>query len=248
MLPAPFVLILLLVFIPISPLYAASTCAGFIPASITTPANLIAAVNAAQSASCPGADTIDLAGNTITFTTAGFTDGGEDLALPAITTPITIMNGTITRSSAAGIKFLVVAGSNLTLDNLTVSNGGGPGIGGGGAIRVGDGNLIVTNTSFLSNSAPTYGGGAILANGTGSLTIRDSLFRWNEGGLSGGAINMQSESPLTVDRTRFERHNAPAGASIMVSATDNAMNTVRDSLFVGNSGALGNSIYTVGLN
>lgn len=103
MLPTSLALLLLFVLFPISPIYAASTCAGFIPATITTSANLITAVTQAQSANCPGADTIDLAGARITFTGSTFTRAGENVSLPAITTPITIINGTITRRSAAAL-------------------------------------------------------------------------------------------------------------------------------------------------
>lgn len=215
------------------PAHAASTCAGFIPGSITTPANLRDAIDAAQSVNCGGPDTIDLGGNTITFTSADFTYDGEAVALPMVTTPITIKNGTVTRSAAAGFRFLRVgAGGALALEQMTVSNGGGGTITLGGAVHLEDtGTLTVTRTTFLNNSAPGYGGGAILATGSGTLTVRDSVFRGNVA-VEGAAILTQSSTTLQIERTQF-LGNTGSG-TLEVSSTGPAQ--IRDSLFAGNDG------------
>ncbi|WP_440225776.1 IPTL-CTERM sorting domain-containing protein [Dokdonella sp. MW10] len=223
---------------------AQSTCAGFIPPSIATPAQLVTAVQQAQSANCPGADTIDLGGNTITFTSASFTDTGESLALPVITTAVTIRNGTITRSSATGFRFLAVtSGGNLVLNNLTLSNGGGAGISDGGAVRVASAALTVVNSRFLDNTAPAYGGGAILATGNSVVAVADSLFQRNQAGGHGGAINTQlSGGALSIDRSHF-LGNVAGGFGGAVSKDVTAPLTVRDSLFAGNAAPSGSAIY-----
>ncbi len=221
---------------------AQSTCAGFIPSPITTPAQLVTAVQQAQSANCPGADTINLGGNTITFTSAGFTDAGDALALPAITTPITITNGTITRSSATGFRFLAVtSGGNLMLNGITLSNGGGTGIQSGGAVRVFEAQLSATSTTFLDNSAPAYGGGAIFASGASTVAVIDSLFRGNTAGSQGGAILCLVTETFTIDRSRF-LGNSSNGSAGAIGKVSNGALVIRDSLFAGNTASLGSAI------
>jgi Calx-beta domain len=223
--------------LPLKSAQAASSCVGFIPSTISTPANLITAINQAQSGNCPGTDTIDLGGNTITLTSAGFTDAGTAMGLPAVSTPITLTNGTITRSSAAGFRFLLVAsGGALTLSNLTLSNGGGA-IAEGGAVRVGDGVLTTSGATFLNNTASSDGG-AVLVSSTGTIQFTDTLFQGNQAGLSGGAVAIPSPNGnVTFTRARF-LGNAAGTQGSALSVTGSPLLQINDSLFAGNAASV----------
>jgi hypothetical protein len=223
---------------------AASTCPGFIPATISTPANLIAAVDAANSANCPGADTIDLGGNTISFTSAGFSYGGDAVALPDIVTPMTITNGTITRSSGTNYKYIHASSTTLTLSNLIVTNGGGASISVGGAVHTTNTNLTVSNSTFSNNAANAYAGGAIFQE-VGPITVTGSIFRANSASF-GGAIFTQLVTSANIDRSQFYGNSSSVdGGALVFGQTGNssAVATVNSSLFVGNSSNHGASIY-----
>lgn len=209
---------------------AASTCAGFIPSTITTAAQLTTAVTQAQSGSCPGSDVIDLAGNTITFTTAS-----SDSALPTVTTGLTIMNGAITRVSSVAFRFILVGPTgNLTLTDVTFSNGLGPASGdvGGGAV-LNRGFLQVSGGAFLQNSAGVGGdGGAILNEGV--LTVSDSELGSGGARAGGGVYNSGS---ATVLRSTIFDNSATGGAGGGVASVGAL--ELRDSLVHGNSSTSG---------
>jgi streptogramin lyase len=141
------------------------------------------------------------------------------LNLPNSTAAITIDGGatgvTINRFNGAGSQLVVYAGTQATLNHLTITGGylnGGAGGGiynagtltianstvtanqaniglGGGAYNVGT--LTVTNSTFSDNSCDySTGGGGAIENASGTLIVSGSTFSGNhaDNGRYGGAI------------------------------------------------------------
>ena len=177
-------LVVALVF-PATSVRAATFTAG-------TEAELNNAINSANGNS--EADTIII--------TANITLSG---ALPGITSQITIEgNGyTIDINNNERMVALSNAG-NLTINNLTVTNGNNTGTNGGGAIFNYGGTLTVNSCTFSNNSA-SADGGAIL--NTGTLTVSNSTFTNNSAGTNGGAI-YNNGGTVTIDSSTFSENVA----------------------------------------
>ena len=139
---------------------------------------------------CPagrGADVIDLD-----------SDVSLNAKLPIITSAITINgDGHVISGERQFLIFEVGAGGNLTINNLTLTDGDNTDKGNGGAIRVWRGGVLTVNDSTFTNNAATWGG-AIQSYGT--VTVRKSTFRQNNSDW-GGAIN--SFGNLTVEDSSF---------------------------------------------
>jgi len=189
---------------------------------------LITAINNANSepddeveGDCPGANTITLgpgANCTFTLTEVGSYSSGPN-GLPSISSEIIIVgNGsTITRSTVTGTPdfriFRVRHNGNLTLQNLTLSNGIAPtaegSYSGGGVLNNGiltldhctisgnsaagdgggvsnTGTLMVTNTSIISGNRASYNGGGVYNDDT--LTVTDSTISGNSAAGDGGGV------------------------------------------------------------
>ncbi|MEL7060742.1 MAG: right-handed parallel beta-helix repeat-containing protein [Acidobacteriota bacterium] len=145
--------------------------------------------------------------------------------------------------------------SNVTLSGVVVADNntraGASPIHVGGAIWVLDSTMRVERSTFLDNSSG-FAGGAIFAfggwqsdapdGGPGDpmqLTVLDSLFRRNTlpaGENFGGAIHVEDDATLVVERSRFEDNEAPNGGAI---DTYRVVSTILDSAFIGNSAAPG---------
>ncbi len=97
-----------------------------------------------------------------------------DEPLPAIRAAITIEGGGHSISGDKRFRIFDVDGGNLTINNLTLTEGKADK---GGAVRLRAGRLAVHNSSFLSNRSET-GGGAIYADG-GSVRVTASQFAAN---------------------------------------------------------------------
>ena len=97
-----------------------------------------------------------------------------DEPLPAIQGTITIEGGGHTISGDKRFRIFDVNGGNLTINNLTLTEGKADI---GGAVRLRAGRLAVNNSSFVSNRSET-GGGAIYADG-GSMRVTASNFAAN---------------------------------------------------------------------
>ncbi len=143
-----------------------------------------------------GSDTIELpAGVTITLTVPDSPDPSEPRGLPIITSEI-VINGngaTVERSSDGGTTpfvILRVAGNgNLTLNDVTISNGSG---GSGGGID-NDGTLALANSTISGNEA--FDGGGIANHGT--MTLDNSTVRGNHASADGGGIWGRGTTTLT---------------------------------------------------
>jgi CSLREA domain-containing protein len=208
------------------------------------------AVNAANA---DGLDsTINLAaGATYTFATNDPQNTYRDTALAYLVSDnaaghdLTINgNGaTIARSSAGGTQslrfFVVNGGADISINNVTFSNGknpyGGAIVNGngpnakltltgctfsgnststlGGAIFNQDSTLTITNCTFSGNSASGNGeGGALYNYGSGTVTINNSTLAFNSATNSGGAI--YNVNTLTLNSSIVAQNSAPNSPDI----------------------------------
>lgn len=134
-----------------------------------------------------GTDTITFDG-TVFSTAKTITLTG---ALPSITGTLTIDGpgaNLLTVDGAGSFRpFYVTSGADLTLDNLTISNGSS---GTGGGIYNNGGTLTVTNVTLLGNSAAAPAGtvaqGGGIYNGGGTVTVTNTTLSGNTVTAAGG--------------------------------------------------------------
>jgi Bacterial Ig domain/RTX calcium-binding nonapeptide repeat (4 copies) len=189
----------------------------------------------------PDATTIELAaGCAYTLTTADNTDPTfGSSGLPTITSPIIVDgNGaTIARSGAApAFRILYVTPSGeLTLSDITLSNG--LATGDGGAAILDRGVLHLSRSTISGNSATVGRGGGVWVDGllaSPVADIRDSTFTGN-GAVTGGAIDVQGGSPsVTLENLTVVSNtasNAGGGLTVVAGTTTLTHSTVaRNSL------------------
>ena len=154
--------------------------------------DVTALINAINEANGNGkADTINLAnGGTHTLTAVDNDTNGPN-GLPSITSEITIDgNGaTIQRSSAGGTPdfriFHVAAGGDLTINDLTITNGNSGDGNGGGILN--EGALTLENCTVSGNTADECGGGILWDGGLrGEVSLEG--FAAHEGDDGAGCI------------------------------------------------------------
>lgn len=172
-------------------------------------------------------------------------------------------SGTIINGSDSNWIFNVTSGTNVVIQNLTLTNGKAPDndstLNYGGAIY-NMGNLTVLNCTFNNNTARV--GGAIYSRGimgvTGYnrsyLTVLNSTFIYNTAQL-GGALYSHYGSTLTVTNSKFMNNTATkhGGAIFNLNGDEKSgINRVDNCEFTGNtatnrSGAIynNNGIFTV---
>ena len=188
------------------------TCNATIAASDAL--GLVSAITAAN-ANGNSPDVICLTANsTYTFATTA-----NSIALPSITTPITIVgNGAILERASGAPQFRafnVTASGALTLQNMTLRNFNAGG-GNGGSVQ-NAGTLTLDGVTLTGNTARFAG--AIHSSGT--LTITNSTFTSNTSQEDAGAIYLNSGT-LTVSETTFQANNARYGSGIY--ANDGTIN------------------------
>ena len=220
----------------------ATACSAYMyPYTVTTENELIGALHCA-SAKGVSADVIDLNGTTITLTGA-YSDAYNRRALPTVYNPVTVQNGTLDGSSITdGFFYVSETGGNLTLDNMTLQNGGAADIYYGGVI---DNRAILTirNSTFSGNQARQ--GGAIYS--SLDATVTNTLFENNHATStqtgSGGAIYSGApDANLYVADSTFNGNSAVTlWGSAIYSNSGTAGLTVERSLFSGNTG--GTTLY-----
>ena len=181
--------------------------------------------------------------------------------LPPITGTITIEGGGHTISGDGKFRIFDVQGGNLTIKNLTLTEGRadhGAAIRlqnsayvaiedstisenlatrGGGIVTTGAGDqLTISRSSFIGNeSANGHDGGAILAE-AGSVDISSSRFSENYGGFFGGAIKSLTE--VNVSNTTFDNNSALVGGAVI--DVSGGVTTMTHVTMVGNRGGQGN--------
>jgi hypothetical protein len=140
--------------------------------------DLIAAITAVNAT---GGTVNLLPGCIYTLTSANNDSNG----LPVINNAVTV-NGagdTITRSSATLFRiFEVDAPGNLTLNNLTLSNGHSPNL--GGAILVAGAATLTLNVSTVTNNTADARGGGIFS-GSGTVNVNTSTLSGNTASRAG---------------------------------------------------------------
>lgn len=225
-----------------------------------TAANPSALVNAITAANANGAssDTICLTNSTYTFLTAS-----NSIALPSITTPITIIgSGAILERGSGAPQFRlfnVTASGSLTLQDMTLRNFNAGG-GNGGAVQ-NAGSLTLDGVTVTGNSARFAGG----IHSSGTLTIANSTFTSNSSQEDAGAIYLNSGT-LTMSDTTLESNSARYGSGVYlnngtaaltnVTVRSNTANeqgagvyqrtgslTITGGLFENNSARFGNGVY-----
>ncbi len=159
---------------------------------------------------------------------------------------VLIIDGSNTITIDGGSRVRVISNSgNLTLRNLTITNGAVFDDFGGGVLN--KGRLLIENSTFSNNTASTLnataGGGAIY-NG-GSLTINDGYFNFNKaintgrGIAEGGAIYSNGEyTEVKIDENTILKRNQAAHHG---GAIYNALGhlTIKNSKLEDNSSAKG---------
>ena len=205
-------------------------------------------ISAIQCANANGtADVIDLNNSTMTLTTA-FADFGELVGLPGINSAITLQNGTIERNIASSTLFGLLYVSNtgeLTVNNVTMRNGGDLNNSSGGAIHV-LGRATIENSTFQNNQAVT--GGAIQA-AFAPVIIRNSLFENNQAAIAGGAIFAAGDN-LSIEDSTFSQNSTDGfGGAIFLnnqSSTATTAAAVHTSTFSNNQAERGGAIDVAG--
>ncbi len=183
--------------------YEEQTCYMTFPYTVPNgdTTSLIDAINCANSTSTD--ETINLAtGGTYTLTSGTALD--STTGLPHIITSATAgtltLNGngaSIVRSGASSFRlFYVNTGSDLTLNDLLLSNGA-LSSGGGGGIFTG-GTLTLNHVRVVGNAA-NYGAG--IDNSGGTLTIVSSELSGNTAGNYGGALENSSGTLNLINST-----------------------------------------------
>lgn len=122
---------------------------------------------------------------------------------------------------ASGTVVTVQTGATVSLDGLTITNGGDSGI-------VNRGGLTLTNCT-VSNSSPAaggyYGGGGIFCDAaTGPTTLRNCTIAGNDvpntAGYLGGGLYAYGSGPVTIEDSTFSGNYAPYGGAFFVDGTD----------------------------
>jgi hypothetical protein len=219
--------------------------------------DLIDAINAANANAAPS--TLELASNcvytltevntTVTGTFNGMTYDYGEVGLPPISTPITINghNATITRAADAPhfrIFFILYPG-NLTLNDLTITNGYADGSnekpGAGGAI-FNLSTILTVNRSTLQFNSAQLEGGAIYSFGHATTYVRDSTISDNSALHHGGGIFVYHADLISIERSNIV-HNSNNGIYMLTGAEL----VVRDSVISFNhSSDRGGGIFKMG--
>jgi predicted outer membrane repeat protein len=176
--------------------------------------------------------------------------------------------GTIINGTGTNWIFNINSGINVTISNLTLTNGNSGGSGGaaiynygtctvnsstftgntangnGGAI-LNVGTLTVTNNSTFNGNTATDHGGAIYNTGSGTLTVNNTTFTTNTANGLGGAIC--NIGTLTVTGSTFTGNTANTYYGGAIYNTGSGTLTVTGSTFTGNTAFIGGAIFTDGI-
>lgn len=162
-----------------------------------------------------GPDTVVLQDGVYALNAVDHVDNGNN-GLPAITGAIAIEgNGATVTRVARGVAgpglqmriFHVAAGGNLTLNNLTISNGEATAGAGGGGIRNAGGSVTLLDCTVTGNTTYGANGGGIL-NVRGAVWIERSEVSGNQaiGGVGGGVFN--DSGNVSIERSEISLNTA----------------------------------------
>ncbi len=201
---------------------------------------LINAINTANGNGQP--DTINLAlGCTYTLAAANHTHPTLGATgVPIITSQITINgNGaTIERSSGDDFRiFHVASGGDLTLNNVSITNGDPGSERGGGVYN--EGTLDISNSAVYSNTA-TYGGGVY---SEGAVDIRDSTVYSNTATTGGGGICNISTQGIQINNSTIFTNTARYGGGVYNQGETAKVNVSNSTISDNDANIYGGGIY-----
>ena len=213
-------------------LVASASAKAGLSVPCTTQSDLVAAINAANSA---GGATINLAAG-CGYDLSTVDNSGEN-GLPVVNTPITINGNGATIDGSGTVRVFEVdgPGGSLSLENLTVT-GGSADIGGG--IANFGGAVMLDSSQVTRNTAILAGGGIASASVTptldpsssvAALTLRHSSVSANRqilppspdenGGLGGGGI-LNMDGTATLDHSQVNGNMAQGGVGGGIASGD----------------------------
>jgi hypothetical protein len=157
---------------------------------------------------------------------------------------VTLNDLTLTNGSAEDGGAIMLSETDLTLNNVTVSNSVANGAGGsGGAIFVGMGATLTATNSLFENNRANRAGGAIEGNygNTLGITLTDTDFRLNNTGVApataapgnGGAIHITGSGNISVTGGTYEKNIAASEGGGLWNGTGTL--TIVDSKILNNT-------------
>jgi uncharacterized repeat protein (TIGR02543 family) len=186
---------------------------------------------------------IDTDADTITFAVSGTITLFS--TLPNIAGDVTIDGAgqNITVSGNDAVRVMTVnSWATLTVENLTIANGGGNY---GGAFYNDGGILTVNNSTFSGNNAGVNGGG--IHNARGTLTVNNSTFSGNSANDAAGGALYNDGGTLTVNNSTFSDNHAIDFGGGIFSDTYDTYSTIINSTFSGNTaGKSGGAVFNNG--
>ena len=202
----------------------------------------------------PGEDKLTISGDS---NSDGHVNSGDSgIFRSYLTTDVSISGMTLTGGAGAGGSrggaIYATYVEHLTLDHVTITNGGADG---GGATYTNHVGLTVTNSTFSGNLGSV--GGTIDAYDTphvssypSSLVVRNSTFENNRSSVGGGIL-IQDVPDFTIENTTISGNaatNGGAGGGGGLYVQDDATGVIRNSTISGNLSAFtGGGIQTHGL-
>ena len=137
--------------------------------------------------------------------------------------------------------FLVQEYGDLTINNLTITDGAGTN---GGAIKVDDGGILSLSAVTVNDSkASTGAGGGIRS--IGALTIANSAIHCNTGNGVGGGVSIEGSATITYTSIYSNRSvTTSSGGGVSVHGASNI--TINQSSIYSNTADLGAGIYVAG--
>ena len=171
-----------------------------------------------------------------------------DGELTAITSEITIRGNGHTLSGNDQFRVIdVLRSGNLTINNLTITNGSVSGES-GGAIAVSGTGVLHLNDSTVRDSEVTGSqsdGGGISIVGTGTSTINRSVIHGNTSGGRGAGVYVGGTANVTINRSSiYSNTSGDSGGGIAVAG--NGVLTVNNSSIYSNSAVTAGGTFTVG--
>ena len=125
------------------------------------------------------------------------TGSGTDVTIQANALPNT-----------ATYRVFQITTGTVTLENMTIKNGGGSGAGGGGGIYNENATLTMNNLTVSGNTTSRYGGG--IRNENATLTMNNSTVSGNTTRNYGGGIS-NKDATLTMNNSTISGNTAELG-------------------------------------
>ena len=162
-------------------------------------------------------------------------------ALPPITSTVTIEGNGYAISGANAYRIFDVDGGDLTIRNLTLTEGRS--LGDAGAIFLQNGGeLVVEDATFTDNQA-MHGGAILTAPSSATLSIINSIFDGNSAETGGGAIFVNGGTVEIVGSTFSDNEAVSYGGAI---ETLNGVASIENSTFINNQAGVGGGILVSG--